>query len=333
MDDLPILARSAWLEDGQVVIVDETALPQSLVLIRAHDCAQVVEAIRAMKTRAFGQLLSVLYGMLMVAQQSARDPLERQLSALREAAVLLGGARTTFPLRELTDQVLEVAEGAGRRGDSVVQALERRVGEFVAKAQAARVDRAAQVAALVRDGATILTHCNVSGEMVLIGRACRAAGKTVRFIATETRPYFQGARLTAWELAEDGFAVQLIADGAVAHVMAAGLVDWVVVGSDRSAANGDVANKVGTYQIALLARHFGIPFYVLAQPSPTFASGRDIPVEERDPDELLSYRGQRITPEGVQGYYPAFDITPHELITRHFAIRIPRNVLGEDARR
>ncbi len=332
MDSLPILARSAWLEDGCVFIVDETALPQELVLIHASSCEQVAEAIRSMKTRAFGQLLSVMYGMLLVAQQHSHEPLDQQLDALRSAATVLGTARTTFPLNELTNQVLSLAERVGHQGQSIAETLERYLNNYVSRAQAARQERAIQVAGLVKDGATILTHCNVSGEMVLIGRACRNAGKAVSFVATETRPYFQGARLTAWELAQDGFPVRLIADGAVAHVMTAGMIDLVVVGSDRSATNGDIVNKVGTYQIALLAHMLGIPFYVLTQPTPAFASGKDIPIEERNPDELLTFQGRRIAPAGVQGYYPAFDVTPNELVTKHFPIHIPRSMFGEDTR-
>lgn len=328
--DLPILARSVWLEGDQVVIVDETALPETLVLIRALDCDQVAEAIRAMKTRAFGQLLSVMYGLLLAARRQAGAPLDEQLAAVSAAAETLATARPTFPLGELAEQVLAVARQAQSRGQPLAATLEQRIDRFVSWAQGLRLERAARVATEIDDGDTLLTHCNVSGEMVMIGRACRRAGKAVDFITTETRPYFQGARLTAWELAGDGFSVRLMPDGAVAHVMASGLVTRVVVGSDRCARNGDIANKIGTYQIALLAHKFGIPFYVLAQPTPAFATGAEIPIEERDPEELLTYRGRRIAPEGVQGYYPAFDLTPNELVTQHFKIHIPSNMLGEN---
>ena len=156
---------------------------------------------------------------------------------------------------------------------------------------------------LVNDGDTILTHCNISGILVLIARECRSQGKNIKIIATETRPYLQGARLTAWELHQDGFPVTLITDNAVAYVMWKKMVNLVIVGADRAAMNGDIANKIGTYQIAMA----GI--------DPKISTGREIVIEERDPNEVLYFRNRRIAPEGINAYYPAFDVTPAKFIS------------------
>jgi len=150
--------------------------------------------------------------------------------------------------------------------------------------------------------------------MVLIGRACRKAGKEICFYATETRPYFQG-RLTSWELNEDGFDVTLVPDNAIGCLLSEGYCQMVMVGSDRVALNGDVINKVGTFQLAIAAKTFNLPFYVLVQDPGDTATGKDISIEERDAREILYYKGKRIYPEGVNGYYPAFDLTPVSYIT------------------
>ncbi|HQP92286.1 MAG TPA: hypothetical protein PLU24_06385, partial [Candidatus Omnitrophota bacterium] len=163
-------------------------------------------------------------------------------------------------------------------------------------------------------------HSPVSGEMSLIGEFCKKQGKKVKFFATETRPYFQGARLTAWELKTEGFDVTLIPDNAVAKLMSEKKVNRVIVGSDRPAKNGDFANKIGTYQIALLAKHFNIPLYVLAQPSNKLGSGKDIPIEIRDEKELLEFEGKVLAPKGARGFYPGFDVVPNEFVSKHIAI-------------
>jgi methylthioribose-1-phosphate isomerase len=181
-------------------------------------------------------------------------------------------------------------------------------------------------AELIPDGATVLTHCNAGalatggdyGTALGVVRGARDAGKRVAVIADETRPFLQGARLTAWELAKDGIPVTLITDNMAGHVMKQGKVSAVVVGADRIAANGDTANKIGTYMVAVLAKEHNIPFYVAAPISTidlSISSGDQIPIEERDPSEVTQLRDQRIAPEGIDVYNPAFDVTPNELIT------------------
>jgi methylthioribose-1-phosphate isomerase len=180
-------------------------------------------------------------------------------------------------------------------------------------------------AELVPDGARILTHCNAGalatagyGTALGVIRAAKEAGKKVEVYADETRPFLQGARLTAWELAKDEIPVTLITDNMAGYLMAQGKIDLVVVGSDRIAGNGDVANKIGTYSVAVLAHEHGIPFYAVAPTSTfdlTLSSGDQIPIEQRDPSEVTHVRGVRIAPEGIQVVNPAFDVTPNRYVT------------------
>jgi methylthioribose-1-phosphate isomerase len=199
-------------------------------------------------------------------------------------------------------------------------------------------------AALVPDDATVLTHCNAGalatagpGTALAVVYAAVAAGKRVRVLADETRPLLQGARLTAWECRKMGVPVTVLCDNAAGSVLARGLVDVIVVGSDRIAANGDVANKIGTYPLAVLAREHGVPF-VVAAPTSTVdlatPSGGEIPIEERDPLEVTEPRGMRIAPDGVEALNPAFDVTPAALVAAIVTERgVARPPFGESLRR
>jgi len=180
-------------------------------------------------------------------------------------------------------------------------------------------------AELIPDGATVMTHCNAGalatggyGTALGVMRGAKEAGKSIKVISCETRPYLQGARLTSWELVRDGFDVTLITDNAAGHLMSRGLIDCVVVGSDRTAANGDVANKIGTYTHAVLAHRHNIPFYV-AIPTSTLdldcPDGSHIPIEQRPEEEVLGFGGVRVAAEGVHVRNPAFDVTPWQLVT------------------
>ena len=178
---------------------------------------------------------------------------------------------------------------------------------------------------LIRDGDTVLVHCN-AGPLATAGYGtalgvilfAREQGKKIEVIATETRPVLQGARLTAWELKKAGVPVTLIADSMAGYFMKRGEINCVIVGADRIAANGDTANKIGTYTLAVLAKENNVPFYVAAPTStidPTLASGEQVPIEQRKPEEITHIRGVRIAPEGVAVLNPAFDVTPHRYIT------------------
>jgi len=315
-----ILFWPVHIKGKALYILDETRIPQKVAYLEIRDHKEAIRAILDMKTRAFGQFLTVCYTFILELNKAKGKAKEEQMDILGNVAEAFNKSRPTFPFEEVTSMVLGFAKKtypSPNFSDDLINALE---GFLEKGIRLQRYKRAEEASKLVNDGDAILTHCHVSGEMSLIGEFCRKQGKRVKFFATETRPYFQGARLTAWELKEEGFDVTLIPDNTVAKLMSEKMVDLVIVGSDRSAKNGDFANKIGTYQIALLARHFKIPFYVLTQPSDKLESGEDIPIEIRNEDELLTYAGHRLAPKGVFAYYPGFDVVPHGLVTKHISI-------------
>ncbi|MFA5090596.1 MAG: hypothetical protein WC510_06185 [Candidatus Omnitrophota bacterium] len=299
-------------KNGAIYILDETALPQKLTYIKAANYNQACRAIKEMKTRAVGQVILVFYIFLLVLRRN-KDKKNLPL-LLTKIARAINATRPTLSFKYLTGMVLEWADKGAD--------LEKNIAGFLEGLKVLRIRQAEELSRLLKDKDTILTHCNVSGLLPLTGEFCRRQGKRISFFVTETRPYLQGARLSAWELKRAGFKVAVIPDNAVAEVMSEGRINKVVVGSDHLARNGDIANKIGTYQIALLARHFKIPFYVLCPPPSQAESGKDIPIEIRPEKELLEFCGRRIAPLGVEGYYPAFDITPKRLITRHIYLKI-----------
>ena len=299
------------LRGNTLYILDETLLPQRLSYIKARTYQEAARAIKEMKTRAFGQVLLVFSTFLLVLKQTKGK--NSVLPLLQKVAAALNSTRPTLPFKFLTDMVLAWA----REGD-----VEKKINGFLELLKARRIQRAVQVSKYIQDKEAILTHCNISGELPLIGEFCRRQGKRIEFFVTETRPYMQGSRLTAWELKRAGFPVTLMTDGMVASIMAQNKITKVIVGADQLAQNGDVANKIGTYQIALVAKHFKIPFYALCPPQSKAKTGKDIKIEIRPDKELLEYEGIRLAPYGVRGFYPAFDITPKELIAKHFILNI-----------
>lgn len=297
------------LKGNTIYILDETLLPQKVKYIKVKNYQQAVQAIKEMKTRAVGQVLLVMYAFLLeISKNKAKD--------LMPIAQAINTARRTLPFKFLTDMVL----GWAKQGAP----LEKNILGFLEMLKSKRIEQAQEAAKLINDGDCILTHCNISGQMPLIAQICKEQNRKVSFFTTETRPYLQGARLTAWELKDAGFSVTIIADNMVAQVMQEGKINKVIVGADNLAQNGDIANKIGTYQIAILAKHFNIPFYVICPPASEAASGKDIKIEIRPDNELLEWQGVRIAPSGVNGYYPAFDVTPGNLITKHIHLELIR---------
>lgn len=312
----------AQLKGNTLWVIDETLLPERLVYVKVKNAKQAVECIRQMKTRAFGQFLVVLNTFLLVLDQNKKSSPKVLLKTLQKTARMLNASRPTFPFSEVTAMVVGWARQAMAQKKDLAESLSQNINGFLMGIRARRLQRVEQIAAVIQDKETILTHCNVSGELAMAARICKAQRKTVRFFATETRPYFQGAKLTCWELKLAGADVTLVADNAVGLLLRGNKVNRVIVGSDRSCANGDIANKIGTYQIAVLAKEFNIPFYALTQPSKKIKRGEDIPIEIRDPEELLNFAGKRIVSLGVEGFYPGFDVVPHELITQPIAINV-----------
>ncbi|MCX5696874.1 MAG: S-methyl-5-thioribose-1-phosphate isomerase [Candidatus Omnitrophica bacterium] len=294
-------------KNGVIYILDETLLPHKIAYIRAADYRSACKAIKEMKTRAVGQVILVFYTFLQAS---------RQKKDLSKVAAALNATRPTLSFRYLTEMVLGWQQSGAP--------LEKSILGFLEMLKHARIKQAEVTAGLLKDGDVVLTHCNISGSMPLIGEFARLKNKKISFFATETRPYLQGSRLTAWELKRSGFDVTIITDNMAAEVMSEGKISKVIVGADHLAQNGDIANKIGTYQIAILARHFHIPFYVLCPPPSRSRTGKDIKIEIRPDKEMLFYRGVSLAPAGVKGYYPAFDITPRKLITRHIHMEIKR---------
>ncbi|MFA5156597.1 MAG: S-methyl-5-thioribose-1-phosphate isomerase [Candidatus Omnitrophota bacterium] len=301
-------------KNSAVYILDETLLPHKVRYIKAGNYIQACKAIKEMKTRAVGQVILVFYTFLMVLNQNKGK--KDILPILKKVSEEINATRPTLSFKYLTDMVLGwAAQGAP---------LEKSIPGFLETLKNSRIKQAEQAAKLLNDKDVVLTHCNVSGLLPLIAEFCRKENKTISFFATETRPYLQGSRLTAWELSEAGIDVTIIADNMVAQVMQEGKINKVIVGADHLAQNGDIANKIGTYQIAIIARRFNVPFYVLCPPASRLATGKEIKIEIRPDKELLEYQGIQLAPKGAKGYYPAFDVTPAELITKHIYLEIPR---------
>jgi methylthioribose-1-phosphate isomerase len=290
-------------------LLDQRELPDTVRYVTCRRAAEVAAAIRDMVVRGAPAIgCAAAFGMALEAR--AGGDLERAagvLAASRPTAVNLFWALTR--MRKAQDADAAVAEALAIEAEDV--AANQAIG--------------AHGAGLIPEGARIMTHCNAGalataghGTALGVVRSAQAAGKRVSVIANETRPYLQGARLTAWELREEGIPVTLIADVAAGHLMSRGEVDLVLVGADRIAANGDVANKVGTYTLAVLAQRHGLPFYVAA-PRSTFdlslAEGASIPIEERAAEEITGFRNLRWAPQGVAVRNPAFDITPAPLVS------------------
>jgi len=300
------------LEGNTIFVLDETLLPGKVKYIKVKGYRQASLAIRQMKTRAVGQVLLVLYTFLQLIRQNKGN--KNLLPELNKAAEAINNSRPTLPFKVLTDMVL----GWEKSG----KPLERNILGFLEMLKASRIQQAKEASRLLKDKDVILTHCNVSGLFPLIARFALKDNKHISFFVTETRPYLQGSRLTAWELKQSGVRAVIITDNMVAQVMSEGKIDKVILGADHLAKNGDIANKIGTYQIAILAKHFKIPFYVLCPPASSAKSGKDIKIEIRPDKELLEFCGICLAPKGAKAYYPAFDITPKALITKHIYLKV-----------
>lgn len=320
--------RSVFWQDRQVMLIDQRLLPGQFVVAAFDTVEAVAGAIRDMVVRGAPAIGATgAYGMALAAFHSRATDRAALLEDLRRAKATLDAARpTAVNLSWTTGRMLACAESA--------QAVTVEELRHVLLAEAnAIADEDVEInrrlgfhgAALIKDGANLLHHCN-TGSLATVGfgtalgviYACAEQGKRVHVWVDETRPRLQGARLTAWELMRAEIPMHLIADNAAGHLMRTGQVDAVLFGADRVAANGDVANKIGTYKLAVVARENGIPVYA-AVPTSTIdlnlASGDEIPIEERSAEEVTHIEGIAIAPAGVPVYNPAFDVTPHRYIT------------------
>jgi methylthioribose-1-phosphate isomerase len=314
--------------DGHLRLIDQTLLPTELKFRDCRDLPTVWEAIKSLRVRGAPAIgIAAAYGVVIGAQKAPLGDVNECMDLICETADYLATSRPTavnlfWALERMKRRSFELRDNA-----SVAQIR----AELLATAKAIHEEDRQMChgigrhgAALLQDGWGVLTHCNAGGlataeygTALAVFYAAHESGKRLHVYADETRPLLQGARLTAWELQRHGLDVTLICDSMAAKVMHEGRVQAVVVGADRIAANGDTANKIGTYGVAVLAAAHNIPFYVAA-PSSTFdlsiASGGDIPIEERDPREITHGFGHQSAPEGIDVYNPAFDVTPARLI-------------------
>ena len=325
-----------WVS-GKIRLLDQTRLPWEEVYLELEDYRQVASAIKEMRVRGAPAIgVAAAYGMALGAQGIEAASKEEFMAKLGTVSQALSATRPTainlFWALERMKRAAEAVEDAAQ----IKAALLNEAQKLEAENEAADRKLSKFGAELIKNGFTILTHCNTGalatagyGTALGVIKAAKEQGKKIKVLVTETRPLLQGARLTTWELASEGIPFTLIADSMVGHFLSRGWIDCVIVGADRIAANGDVANKIGTYNIAVLAMENGVPFYVAAPSSSidlSLPSGDEIPIEERSAEEVTRIEGIPIAPVGVEVANPAFDITPHIYIT---AIITERGVVRE----
>ncbi|MFH1485818.1 MAG: S-methyl-5-thioribose-1-phosphate isomerase [Chloroflexota bacterium] len=323
--------------NGKAKFIDQTRLPQELVLLETDNYQDIISALKTLQIRGAPAIgVAGAYAVVLGAARFETTSPAEFLALLNDLCQIIASARpTAVNLSWGVQRVKGAARGEtvpqlkaamldeAKRMETEDEAINRQMGRFGAE--------------LIPDGATILTHCNAGalatvayGTALGVIRAAKEQGKSLRVYADETRPLLQGARLTTWELMQENIPVTLITDNMAGYFLRKGVITCVIVGADRIAANGDVANKIGTYSVAVLAMENGVPFYVAAPISTidlSLESGDAIPIEERSPEEVTTIRGMRIAPEGVDVASPAFDVTPHHyvsaIITEKGVVREP----------
>lgn len=319
--------QTVMWEAGKVRLIDQTALPERLQYVEYSDWREVAEAIRTMVVRGAPAIgCAAALGMALGSRGIIADGREAFLKRVNGIADTFRASRpTAVNLFWAVDRIIEAAEETEGNPVDLKDAMLVEALLMLDEDIAANRRLGAYGAELLSDNANVLTHCN-AGALATVGygtalgviRAAVEAGKKVHVYADETRPRLQGMKLTAWELAQDNIPVTVIADNMAASLMRQGKIDCVIVGADRIASNGDTANKIGTYGLAVLAKHHNIPFYVAAPFSTIdmkLSSGIQIPIEQRETIEMTHIEGIRVAPEGVSVLNPAFDITPGELVT------------------
>lgn len=341
---------------GQVRMIDQRLLPGKFEIVSYDDYRQVAEAIRAMVVRGAPAIgATAAFGLALAAQTSQAGDITALRAELKHAAETLQEARPTAAnLSWALMRVLKVAMEASGSVEDLKGAMLLEAQRIADEDVALNQRMARHGAALIDDGDTIIHHCNTGalatvdwGTALGVIRMADEMGKHVHVLVDETRPRLQGARLTAWELEQYGIPYEIISDNAAGYFLRSGQVQKVFVGADRVAANGDVANKIGTYMLALAASDNGVPFYPVVPTSTVdlaLADGSLIPIEERDPQEVLALEvgGERVAPQGAQARNPAFDVTPNRLVSAivtengivypPFEVNLPKAVLSAESR-
>lgn len=317
------MTQSIFWENEHLVLLDQRLLPQQVVYLDIENVNTAADAIRDMVVRGAPAIgITAAYAIVMAARQRYAEDATNWKSLIELDLETLAASRPT---------AVNLFWAIERMRERMASITSNPVGELLEEAVAIHNEDVAANqtmgelgAALIHANSGVLTHCNAGalatggyGTALGVIRSAHAAGKITQVYADETRPWLQGARLTAWELLQDNIPVKLIVEGAAAALMQSGAVDWFIVGSDRIAANGDVANKIGTYAGAILAKHHGLKVMVVAPTSTidmNVATGSDIPIEARDGAEILSLAGQPVAAEGSGAWNPVFDVTPASLI-------------------
>jgi len=313
-----------------VKILDQTRLPGEMIYNEYDDYRDIIVSIKKLEIRGAPAIgIAGAFALAIAAGADVDTEVEHLKRILTDIATEIKNARpTAVNLAWGVNRVLEVAHAfGGDSKDELCVHLRDEASAILKEDEELCVAMGRHGAELIKDGDTILTHCNAGalatggmGTALAVIYTAHEQGKRIKVYADETRPLLQGARLTAWELQQAGIDVTLNVDSASGILMRQGRISCVILGADRIARNGDVANKIGTYNVAVLAKEHGVPFYVAA-PYSTFDqklnSGDEIPIEERAADEIVNWGGVRTAPEGVKVYAPAFDITPHDLVTAY----------------
>lgn len=312
------LENNVYLEGNSLVIIDRRRLPRDVIPVYCTNYEEVARAIEEMVVQGAGSIaVTAGFGLYLAAQELERKDSVWGMVELQDAADRLKATRPTgFHLAALLDKALTlVRKNKEKRPASVV------IREFLRQVLIRRRDisqaTGRHAEALLSSGETILTHCFAGSGFLYMLQYARDNDKEIRVICTETRPYLQGARLTAWSVSQLGLDTTLITDNMAAHFMSRGMIDKVFTAADRIAMDGTVANKVGTLQLAICAKFYDIPVYILGYGGPDRRTPRrsEIPIEERSPQEVLEFQGIHISGQDVKAYYPAFDLTPQHLIT------------------
>ncbi|GAC1397984.1 MAG: S-methyl-5-thioribose-1-phosphate isomerase [Ktedonobacteraceae bacterium] len=340
--------RTVWWEEDDsvayVAMLDQSLLPQHLVILKLTHEEEVANAISTLKVRGAPAIgVTAAFGMALALLRLLREPganvtVEQARDHLRAVGQLLRNTRpTAVNLAWAVERMLRCASLATHSVPEMAQNLRDEALLIAVEDADACTQMGLYGAGLINDGDSVLTHCNAgalatagSGTALAPLYTAHKAGKHIHVFVDETRPVLQGARLTAWELQQEGVPLTLITDNMAGHFMRHGNIRAVFVGADRIAANGDVANKIGTYSVAVLAYAHAIPFYVVAPCSTidlSLASGEAIPIEQRSAEEVTTVRGISIAPDGIHVANPAFDVTPHNyvtaIITEHGIVRSP----------
>ena len=318
-----------WTEAG-VVMIDQTRLPREEVYVTCRGYREVAEAIRTMVIRGAPAIgVAAAMGLALAVRQAQAAQVTDLESALEEAAATIGATRPTavnlfWAIRRMKERFAQ-SKQAGCNVDEIRQAMVAEALQVLREDIAGNEAIGRHGAELLAGGKSVLTHCNAGGlatggygTALGVIRAAAAGGHPPHVFSCETRPFLQGARLTVWELQKDNIPATLITDSMAGHILKSGRADCVIVGADRIAANGDVANKIGTYSLAVLAKENNVPFYVAAPLSTvdlSLASGEEIPIEQRPAREVTHIGGVPVAPEGTIVENPAFDVTPNRYVT------------------